>query len=154
MVSITKFTLSTCHCFCLFNCHFILLMNLGVALLQFPCFHLGRHFRMLGVLISTSLENNGSFIRNVSSSTNSMRSWRSDSHKYIFWLPELFCSICPSVDLATSKSACTTFLKYSLHSTAGYQICFHTSARGCKTLECFGITKFDLGPFLFFPSIW
>ena len=61
MVSITKFTLSTCHCFCLFNCHFILPMNLGVALLQFPCFHLGRDFRMLGVLISASLENNGSF---------------------------------------------------------------------------------------------
>ena len=30
----------------------------------------------------------------------------------------------------------------------------HFSKKFVKLLECFGITKFDLGPFLYLPSIW
>ena len=52
-----------------------------------------------------------------------------------FWLPESYCSICPSAYQAIWQLACTTFLEYPLCSTAGYRylICFHILSRSFKT---------------------
>ena len=109
-----------------------LLISLGVAVLQCPCFLMGRLFRMLGVLSSASLEKT---YHSVELFALLQTWWDLEDQVHanvLFWLSEPFCSNCQSVHLAILQSACITFLEYPLHSTAGYLIHFHALARSRK----------------------
>ena len=152
MVSIAKFAFCTCHFFCLFNCHFILLVSLGVTVLKFPCFPMGRLFCTPAVPLLKIMDHS------LEPFTLLQNWWDLEDQVHVkafFWVSEPFCSIWASANLAILQLASTILLEYPLHSTAGYLICFHALARSCKTFSgCFGITKFDLWLFLYLPSIW